>query len=171
MGPPAFHYPYNSKGAHENRYTMWQADSEWKYIYIYIFTYRLGNKIKIWCDFARYIAGKKDFSSIFSLHWWQVRDSLKLENSSSLLHIPFAIRADEDDPQGIVLNPLKNGEWLECFDYADYKCAMSHTLIDMEEKLAYLNVESNKIDLLINDKKNWEHINTEQAHIQVIRRR
>jgi len=65
-------------------------------------------------------------------------------------------RSSVNEPRGIVFNPLNMNERLECLDYADDKCEMSHRLSDMEAKIADLASESSKVGLKINYKKTKE---------------
>ena len=65
-------------------------------------------------------------------------------------------RATFNKPRGIVFNPLRMNERLECLDFADDKCEMAHKFEDMQHKLADLASESSKVGLKINKKKTKE---------------
>ena len=78
-------------------------------------------------------------------------------------------RATINKPRGIVFNPLQTMDRLECLDYADDKCEMSHRLADMEQKLDDLANESSKVGLRINLKKTKEmRINSDNGRSLMI---
>lgn len=65
-------------------------------------------------------------------------------------------RASENKPRGIMWDPLNVNKRLECLDYADDKCELSHRQQDMQLKLDDLSNESAKVGLLIHPGKTKE---------------
>lgn len=65
-------------------------------------------------------------------------------------------RASSEEPRSIVWDPLRPNIRLECLDYADDKCELSHRQRDMQQKLDRLTSESSKVGLKIHTGKTKE---------------